>query len=293
MLQTRRRDFIGGLTLTAAAMAWPGLLRAGEAPWKPRLALSSVMFSDLSLEEFCAKAVALGFPQIDLWGPFGKCRHLEEAVGMGPEKFMELLKRHGLEVGAWTLYMGKDKRRRFPDYAEFIGACGGGIVVSGTQYEGTAKAKLEGSIIGFYERIAPEIALARKHGVKLAIENHGWAILDSPESFDLFARHNPAPDICGFAVAPYHLQRIKADVAALIRKHGRQLLFFYAWQAGEGTAQLPGEGPVDFAPWLQALREVNFTHSMTPFMHGELPVEDMSAAVAKSTSYLNQLKLES
>jgi len=292
MLKTRRRDFLGGLTLAGAAMAWPGLLRAAAAPWKPRLALSSVMFSDLALEAFCAKAAALGFKQIDLWGPFDKCVHMREAVAMGPEKFQALLKQHGLQVGAWTHYAGKDRGRGFPDFAEFIGACGG-IVVRGTEYGNLKQDKLEDAIKAFYDKLAGEIELARKHGVRLALENHSWSLFDREASFEWFDQHNPAPDVVGFAIAPYHLQRGKMDVAAIIRKYGGKTLFFYAWQLAEGTGQLPGHGPVDFTPWLQALAEVGFQHSMTPFMHGELPVEDMSAAVAKSTAYLNQLKLES
>lgn len=293
MQTTRRREFLGGLTLAGAAMAWPSLLRAAGAPWKPRLALSSVMFSHLSLGDFCAVAQKLGFVAIDHWGPFDKCVHMREAVAMGPEKFQALLKQHGLQVGAWTHYAGKDRGRGFPEFIDFLSACGGGIVVRGTEYGNVAKDKLEGAIEAFYEKLAPEIELARKHKIRIALENHSWSIFDSARSFELFDKHNPAPEVVGYAIAPYHLQRRKEDVVEIIRSYGRKTLFFYAWQLAEGTGQLPGHGPVDLRPWMQALAEVGYDHWMTPFMHGELPVEDMSAAVAKSAAYLNQLKLES
>jgi sugar phosphate isomerase/epimerase len=193
-------------------------------------------------------------------------------------------------VGAWTCYRKKENDRIFNEFAEFIGACGGGVVVRGSQYEGTHPSRLEGSIQGFYEHIADQIELARKHKCRIAIENHAHAILDSPQSFELFTKHNPAPEVVGFSIAPYHLQRRKADVAQVIRDHGDKLLFFYAWQLAEGTKQLPGHGPVDFSAWLRALRGVGYSHWMTPFMHGELPADEMAEAVSKSFEYLNQLK---
>ncbi len=293
MQQTRRRDFLGGLTLTGAALAFPGLLRAADAPWQPQLALSSVMFSGLALEAFCKKAAELGFKAIDLWGPFDKCRHMHEAVGMGPEDFSKMLQSYGLSIGVWTQYAGSKKLRGFPDFAEFIGACGGGIVVRGTEYGNLKQDKLEDAIKAFYDKLAPEIELARKHGVRLALENHSWSLFDRESSFEWFHEHNPAPDLIGFAIAPYHLQRGKMDVAAIIRKYAKQTLFVYAWQLAEGVEQLPAHGPVDFKPWMQALADSGYRHPITPFMHGELSPEAMSTAVAKSAAYLNQLKLES
>lgn len=287
-----RREFLGGGLMASLAMACPSLLRAagegGKTAWQPKPALSSVMFSHLKLEDFCTLAAKLGFKAIDLWGPFDNCRHMIEAAEMGSEKFLALLKQHDLKIGVWTCYRHQKNEKVFNDFAEFIGACGGGIVVRGTQYEGTHKSKLEGSITSFYDKIADQIELAKTHKCRIALENHAYAILDSPWSFELFTKHNPAPELIGFSIAPYHLQRRKADVAQVIRDHGDQLLFFYAWQLGEGSKQLPGHGPVDFTPWLKALKDVGYGHWMTPFMHGEMPEAEMAAAVSKAVTYLQQ-----
>ena len=63
---------------------------------------------------------------------------------------------------------------------------------------------------------------------------------------------------------------------------GKQLFFFYAWQRGKGTDQLPGIGPTDFTPWIAALSKVGYAGYVNPFMHGELETEQMSAALVKS-----------
>jgi sugar phosphate isomerase/epimerase len=247
------------------------------------------MFSGLSLEEFCGQAARLGFKGIDLWAPFGHCRHLEEARQLGADGFRNLLEKNGLEIGAWTTYRTKVDERGFPGFAEFIGACGGGVVVRESKYAKVANDQLEEALRAFFQELQPEIDLARKHRVKLAIENHGDALLDTVESMEMFVKLNPAPDVVGIALAPYHVQAIKAPVTDAIRACGSQLLFFYAWQMEKGIKQLPGHGPVDLTPWLQALKQQQFHHWMTPFMHGDLPAGEMDAAVEKAMRTLREI----
>lgn len=282
--------------MAGSAIAFPGLFpgwaaEVGEGAWKPKQVLSSVMFSGLSLEAFCIKAKQLGFEAIDLWGPFGDCHHMKEAVGMGADAFRKLLRDQGLRIGVWTTYRTNGHDEGFPGFSDFIGSCGGGIVVRESSYDGVGTEKPEESFRRFFNGLEDEIELARKHKVRLAIENHSDAILDTPESFEVFMKLNPAPDVIGVGIAPHHLQKRKADVAAVIRMCGDQLLFFYAWQLAGGKGQLPGHGPADFTPWLQALAGVGYRHWMTPFMHGDLPADEMAQAVAKANQYLNNLKL--
>ena len=286
-MSLRRFLRAGGGLAALALMPAPGEEQVGgEGGWRPQLALSSVMFSGLSLEAFCRKAVELGFRGIDLWSPFGQCRHLAEAQEMGAPAFKKLLARHGLVVGAYTTYRTKGHDEGFPGFAEFVGACGCGVVVRESKYGKIAEEDLEAAMRSFFEELKPEIALARKHGVRLAIENHSGAILDTLESLRMFTKLNPAPGVVGIALAIYHLQNRRVPVDEAIRACGRQLLFLYAWQAMGGVAQLPGHGPADFKPWLQVLAEQKFAHWITPFMHGELPVDEMTKAVAKARRYL-------
>lgn len=290
-----RREFLKSLAMAGAALGSPCLVtgKEGGPVWQPKLALSSVMFSGLPLADFCAESARLGFKGIDLWGPFGGCRHLPEARALGAKAFLELLKKHGLELGAWTTYRTKVDRQGFPGFAEFIGACGGGVVVRESKYDKVETLQLEAAMGGFFGELRPEIELAREHKVKLAIENHAGAILNSIESIRMFVKLNPAPEVVGIALAPYHLQNAKAPVVEAIEACGNQLLFFYAWQSEAGVKQLPGHGPIDFAPWLDALARQNYGHWMTPFMHGELAAAEMAAAVSTSARYLRGLRRSS
>jgi len=218
------------------------------------------------------------------------CRHLAEAQELGAAGFKKLLGGHKLEIGCYTTYRTKGHDEGFPGFAEFIGACGGGVVVRESKYGKVAGGELEGALRDFFEELKPEIELARKHGVRLAVENHSGAILDTLESIRQFTKLNSAPEVVGIALAPYHLQARKVPVVEAIRACGKQLLFFYAWQLKKGSDQLPGHGPADFKPWMQALAELKYAHWITPFMHGELPTEEMTAAVAKARRYLEPMR---
>lgn len=290
-----RRDFLRASAWLAALPLVPSVSSCANrantrsAAWRPRLALSSVMFSDLSLADFCEQAATLGFNGIDLWGPFGKCRHLLEAQQLGAAGFRQLLARHTLQVGCYTTYRTPGHREGFPAYAEFIGQCGGGLVVRESEYGKFTAEGLGEGMRKFFAELRPEIDLARKHRVRLAIENHGDAMLSTLESMRLFRTLNPAPDAVGMGLAGYHLQGAGISVEDAVRVCGDQLLFFYAWQNGSGFNQLPGHGATDFTPWLQALAGIGYRGWITPFMHGEEPTDKMAQAVAKARAYLEHL----
>jgi len=286
-----RRDFLCS-TVTAAvgAAVFPAGSALGKSGWRPRLALSSVMFSQLSFEAFCRQAAELGFKGIDVWSPFGNCRHLTEARELGAKGWKKLLAKHRLEVACYTTYRTAGHDEGFPGFAEFIGASGGGLVVRESQYGTFAADELEAHMRKFFETLQPEIELARKHRVRLVIENHSDALLDTLASFQAFTKLNPAPEVVGIGLAIYHLQARKVAVEEAIRACGKQLKFVYAWQQGQGLAQLPSHGPADFAPWLRALAQQDYGHWISPFMHGEQPVEEMAAAVTKACRYLESAK---
>jgi hypothetical protein len=43
-------------------------------------------------------------------------------------------------------------------------------------------------------------------------------------------------------------------------------------------------------PWLDALAKVGYAGYVNPFMHGDLPADEMSAALAKSKKYLEECR---
>lgn len=283
-----RRRFLLGTAATLALSTLPGRSFAGqESAWRMRLAFSSVMLADLPIEEVCARAAQLGFEAIDIWCPFGKCKHLTDVVArLGPDGLKELLAKHKLALASFTTYTTKTDTVGFPAYADFIGKFGGGVVVRESEYTKVRPENLTAAMRAFFEKLKPQIEKAAETKVRLAIENHSDALLDSPDSFKAFVDLNPAPQHVGLGIAPYHLQNIKAPVDDVIRTAGSQLLFFYAWQAAGGVNQLPGHGPADFVPWLKALAEIRYAGFVNPFMHGEPTPDTLAAAITKSRDYL-------
>lgn len=265
-----RRDWLLG---AAAAPAF-------AAPrWKMRLSTSSVQFSSLPVEEACRKIAALGFEAVDFWPANFKCPHLDEIENrLGADGLRELLAKTGLKLCAFTGY-----QTNYAKYWDLLGKAGGGVIVRESKYGVFDKPAAE--IRKLIETLKPDLELAERHGCYLAVENHGKAALSSLDSFKAFVDLAGHPRL-GIALAPYHLQQEGIPVADVIRMVGPKLLFFYAWQFGKDTAQLPGIGPADFLPWLSALAGVRYDRYVNPFMHGHPPVDDMKEALAKSKRYL-------
>jgi len=281
-----RRHFLR--TTAAAALALAGHARATPAaPWRMKIAFSSVMLAGLPIEEVCERAAKLGFEAIDIWCPFDNCKHLADVVArLGPDGLKALLAKHKLTLASFTTYVTKTEAVGFPAYADFIGKFGGGVVVRESQYINVKPGELTALMRSFFEKLKPQIEKAAETKVRLAIENHGDALLNTPDSFKAFVDLNPSPQHVGLGVAPYHLQNIKASVEDVIRIAGSQLLFFYAWQSAAGTKQLPGHGPADFTPWLKALADIRYQGFVNPFMHGHPTPDELSAGLAKSLTYL-------
>ncbi|MCX6909785.1 MAG: TIM barrel protein [Verrucomicrobia bacterium] len=165
-----------------------------------------------------------------------------------------------------------------------LGTAGGGVAIRGSE-KPCKPEELTARMKAFLEALKPQVELAEKRNSYLAIENHGHALLDSIDSLKAFTDLNKHPRL-GIALAPYHIQAGKMSVEEAIAACGKQLLFFYAWQHGKGTEQLPGHGPTDFTPWLAALAKIGYSRYVNPFMHGELEPDEMTAAVAKSRQYM-------
>ena len=291
-IQLDRRQFLRAAAVPLAALALPGLSDLARAApsspaWRMRLAFSSVMLADLPIEDVCERAAKLGFEAIDIWCPFDRCKHLADvAARLGPDGLKQLLAKHKLTLASFTTYTTEKEAVGFPAYADFIGRFGGGLVVRESQYVRVKPQELTTAMRAFFEKLKPQIEQAAQAKVRLAIENHGDALLSTPDSFKAFVDLNPAPQHVGLGVAPYHLQNIKASVGDVIRTAGSQLLFFYAWQSADGMNQLPGNGQADFLPWLKALASINYQGFLSPFMHGHPTPDELSAGIVKACAYL-------
>jgi len=279
-----------GTAMGAAMPLLPTLAKetSAKAKWRMRLSTSSIHFMQLPIEQACERIAKLGFQGIDIWSAHEGCPHLDDvAKRLGPEGLKELLAKHKLELFAFSVYRGGYAR-----YAELLGKAGGPlrrrrirrIAIQGSA--GPCKPEeLTARMRKFLEDLKPLAELAEKHNSYLAIENHGNALLDSLDSLKAFVDINTSPRL-GIALAPYHIQTLKASVPEAVRICGKQLFFFYAWQHYPDSKQLPGIGPTDMTPWIQALADIRYRGYVNPFMHGHPEADIMAANLAKARDYL-------
>jgi sugar phosphate isomerase/epimerase len=248
--------------------------------WRMRLSTSSIHFMQLPIKQACERIANLGFEAIDIWSAHAGCPHLDDVQErLGPEGLRELLADNNLKLFAFSVYRGG-----YEKYAELLGRAGGGVAVRDSA-KPCEPDELTLRMRQFMQEIKPLVELAEKYNSYLAIENHGGALLNSPDSFKAFVDMNESPRL-GIALAPYHLQAIKASVPEAIRICGKQLFFFYAWQHYPDAQQLPGIGPTDMTPWIQALADIRYRWYVNPFRHGETEPDVMTANLAKSRDYL-------
>ena len=284
MLNRRGLLKAGGLA-ALAAFGGPVLIASssddpGKKKWRMRLSTSTIQFMQLPIEQACEQIAKLGFEAADIWSAHEGCPHLDDVLNrLGPDGLNNLLAKHKLKLFSFSVYSGGYER-----YAELLGKVGGGVAVQGSS--GAVKPEeLTSKMKQFIESLKPLVDLAEQNKSYLAIENHGSALLDTLDSLRAFVDINKSKHL-GIALAPYHLQGINASVPEAIRICGRQLLFFYAWQQAKGNDQLPGVGPTDMAPWVEALAQIRYRGCVNPFMHGHPDVETMAANLAKSRDYL-------
>lgn len=277
-----RRDFLKVASLTTMAPLLSSCARRDktEDKWQMRLSTSSIHFMQLPIEQAWEQIAKLGFEAIDIWSAHAGCPHLDDVQNrLGAEDLREVLAKNNLKLFAFSVYKGG-----YEKYAELLGKAGGGVAVQGSAGK-CEPEELTAKMRAFIEGTKPLTELAEKHNSYLAIENHGGALLNSLDSLKAFVEMNTSPRL-GIALAPYHLQIIKASVPEAIRICGSQLFFFYAWQHYMEHRQLPGLGPTNMIPWIRTLADIRYSGYVNPFMHGDPPVDVMAANLAKSRDYL-------
>jgi len=275
-----------GLTRRACLAGFAAAPLAAAAPaWRMRLSASSIMFWQQNVIQACQTIAKLGCEGVDIWSAFHHCTHLEESRVRFTVKggLKALLAQSKLQLSAATVYW-----TGVGPFADYLGEAGGAVVVrgSGNDTEGGATAKMR----AFLETLKPDLELAEKHNLRIAVENHsGPQLLNRLDTIKAFVDLNRSPRL-GIALAAFHVQKSGESVEEAIRVCGQQLLFFYAWQLGEltGYAQLPGHGGVDCAPWIAALKGIGYEGFVNVFMHGDRDPKEMQAAVAKSLAYLRE-----
>jgi sugar phosphate isomerase/epimerase len=283
-----RRQFNRAIAAAAAVGAtWRRAAAAEPAAFRLRYIVGSSMYGTTPLAEILPELAKCGADSIDIW-PRVHGNQREQVEAMGHPRFAELLKQNNARLGISTRYdLGPFDLR---DEIEFVHKLGGRMIVTGSRGPVGLRGKaLRTAVAEFVEKMKPTLELAERRQVSIAIENHGRALIDSPESLRYLAELSPS-DRFGVALAPYHLPQDEKQLARLIADLGPSLLHFYAWQHGDGCheklpkerelLQMPGRGPLDFAPLLAGLKKINYSGWTEIFMH---PVP-RGIPILKSTS---------
>lgn len=304
MMELTRRDF---LRCTAGALVFGepvAALSGTHAPFRLRYVLSTSLYGTMGIEEILPQVKAARCEGLDIWaGRWGNQR--EQIDEMGHGRFRRLLASHGVGVSTYTC-MDTGFIRSEPHMIAMKGF-GGDMVVAGFPGGGAGAKDLRGDdlrrgIRASAERLKPIIARAGELGVKLAIENHLNGLLESPESLLILAEEIPDRHV-GIAFAPFHLPQDAALQARLIGELGERMFYFYAWDYGDGSGdiprvqqmkQMPGIGPMDFTPLLGALKRIRFDGWTSVFMHPTprgspiLPTAtEVTGTIIRSQNYLH------
>ena len=274
-----------------------------EKPFELNYILASCMYGTTPLAEIVPEVKKSGSEHIDIW-PRVHGNQREQVESMGNDAFAALLATHGVGLGISTRFdlgpFGLEEEMAF--VREF----GASLIVTGSKGpKGLVGEELRAAVADFAEGLKPHIAAAEKYDITISIENHGSALIETPDSMKWLIEFTDSPHL-GIALAPYHLPDDAELVAKLIEDLGQGLALFYAWQHGMGCheklpkeqelLQLPGRGSLDFAPILAALKKINYSGWTEIFMHPVprgIPIldstEDVTGEINRARHYLDEL----
>ncbi len=296
-----RRHFSSSIAVGAAALASSKLASADQpTDFQLRYMLASCMYGYTDLAAILPEVAKVGATAIDIW-PKVHGNQREQLDKIGEAAFAAQLHQHNITLGCITQYkLGPFGLQEEMRLAQRLGCHL--IVCGGKGPVGLQGGELKAAVKAFIEKMKPHLAIAAETGVTIAIENHGNNLIDSPDSMKWLAEYSPSKNLA-VAFAPYHLPQDEQLQADLLRALGNRIAIFYAWQHGMGCAkklpkeqellQMPGRGELDFAPLLQALREIQYHGWTEIFMHPVprgIPILESTAAVTaeinRSRDYL-------
>ncbi|QDU45045.1 Xylose isomerase-like TIM barrel [Symmachiella dynata] len=298
-----RRQFNSLLGLSAAGLACAPLANAAEKTLKLRYIVGSSMYGYTKLAEILPEVRKTGATAIDIW-PKRHGDQREQLDELGEEKFVELLKQNDVTLGCITQYpLGPFGLQDEMRLASRLGCPT--MVTGGSGPKDLKGSELKAAVGAFVEKMKPHLAVAEETGVTIAIENHANNLIDSPDSLKWLIELRPSKHLA-VALAPYHLPQDEKLLADLIRTLGNGIAMFYAWEHGMGCMtklpkeqelmQMPGRGPLDFAPLMAALKSIDYQGWTEIFMHPVprgIPIlettTEVTAEINRARDYLAKL----
>lgn len=299
MASSTRREFLAASSAAALSALTPAAAPANET-FQLQYMLASSMYGYTKLAELLPEVAKTGATALDIWAKVHGDQR-EQAAALGVERFAELLAEHQVKLGCITQYpLGPFGLAEELTFAQRLGCQT--IVTGAKGPKGLTGDALKAAVKDFVTQMNPHLAAAEAAGVTIAIENHGGSLLDSPEAIRWFSEFRTSERL-GLALAPSHLPQDAALLAGLIRDVAPMLRVFYAWQRGNGflsklpkeeeMLQLPGRGPLDFAPLLAELRRAGYQGWTEVFMHPTprgIPIRptvpEVTAEINRSRAYL-------
>lgn len=266
-----------------------------------RYILASSLYGYLYLGEILPEVARSGASAIDIW-PKNHGNQREQWHDIGDDLFRAMLDRHQVALGCITQYkLGPFALQEEMRLARRFGCQT--IVTSGVGPKGLRGAAQRAAVADFIEQMKPHLAVAEETGVTIAIENHSGNLFESADALRTLVELRPSRHLA-VALAPYHLPQDERLLADLIRDLGPAIAMFYAWQHGDGCMtklpkeqellQLPGRGPLEFTPLLQALAEIRYQGWTEIFMHPVprgIPIletaPEVTAEINRSRDYLS------
>ncbi len=304
-----RRDFCQKSAMALAASAsipslfnQTNLVNASDSEFQLNYIVGSSMYGEIALSKILPEIKKAGTNYIDIW-PKKHGNQREQIKEMGEDAYEKLLEKHQVKTGMLTHYhLGPFRLEQDLPFAKRFQVK---LMIAGSSGPKNLKGKeLKAAMKVFIEKMKPHVDVFAENDISIGIENHGNALLDSPDSLRYFAELSPSPYL-GIAMAPYHLPDDSEVLSKLIRDVGDKLIHFYAWQHGMGCMkklpkeqelmQMPGRGKLDFVPVIQALKDIQFKGWTEIFMHPVprgIPILETAPKVTKeinrSRTYLDE-----
>jgi sugar phosphate isomerase/epimerase len=270
-----------------------------------KLAFSTNAYLNFSFADAVARLAAIGYRGVEV---MADVPHAWPAYLLPEQKqaIRDALARHGLaasNVNAFMMHAVNDPRQKYwhpswiePDrhyrqiridhtrraltLARELGSpCittePGGPVEPGGSWSAALKL--------FVEMIKPVAEHAEKEGVLLLVEPEPGLLIESSEQFEEFMRHIDSPAV-GLNFDVGHLYCVGEDPAAAVVRLAKYVRHIHLEDIAATRVHahlIPGEGAIDFASTLRAVRQIGYNGWVTVELYPYIADPDTAARTAR------------